>query len=128
MLPVSELTPEQLEIRRADGRKAMAAWRKRQPREKIVALNNAHTVKRYGITVADYNRMLVEQNGVCKVCRRHETKKTNKGTVRRLSIDHCHDTGKVRGLLCHTCNVAIGYAGNDPARLRAAADYLERSK
>jgi hypothetical protein len=82
--------------------------------------------KSYGITVDDYDRMLVAQNGVCAVCRRHETVRRN-NTLRRLSVDHDHETGRVRGLLCSKCNRGMGYYEDDPARLRAAADYLEKS-
>jgi Recombination endonuclease VII len=79
----------------------------------------------YGISVVEYDRMLVEQNGVCTICRRPETNTLN-GKVRRLSVDHCHKTDQIRGLLCAHCNRMLGMANDDPAILRAAADYLER--
>lgn len=53
----------------------------------------------------------------CEGCKGHD----------RIGIDHCHSTGKPRGLLCRTCNLAVSYAGDDPQRLRALADYLERT-
>lgn len=56
---------------------------------------------RYGITLIDYDNMLLEQNGGCKICGRHPKKY-------RLSIDHDHKTNKVRGLLCVSCNRALG--------------------
>lgn len=76
--------------------------------------------KAYGITVDEYEDMLAAQGERCLVCDRHESQSA-KG---RLHIDHCHETGKVRGLLCSNCNTALGLAGDDPARLVALAAYL----
>ena len=75
------------------------------------------TAKRYGITVDDYNQMLAEQNGACAICKCPPTTK-------RLAIDHCHTTGKVRGLLCGPCNVSLGQFRDDPRVLLEAAKYL----
>lgn len=61
--------------------------------------------------------MLLAQDGRCLICR-GEFGQT-------LPVDHCHRTGKVRGLLCHHCNRGIGLFGDDPERLRRAADYVE---
>jgi len=62
-----------------------------------------------GITIEQYNEMLKKQNGKCAICEQEETRKcgVTKGIL-RLSIDHCHKTNKVRGLLCHDCNTGIG--------------------
>jgi hypothetical protein len=72
----------------------------------------------YGITVAIYNSMIESQRGVCRIC----------GSVphagKRLNIDHAHRTGAIRGLLCHSCNSAIGMLRDDPNIADAAADYL----
>lgn len=63
--------------------------------------------KKYGITIHDYNRMLEEQSFSCKICQTsHEQFKT------KLAVDHCHTTGKVRGLLCTKCNLSVGYYEN----------------
>lgn len=51
----------------------------------------------------------------------------SRADVGALHLDHCHDTDKVRGMLCHGCNVGIGYFGNSPDKLRAAIIYLENS-
>lgn len=79
----------------------------------------------YGLTVAQYRRMLKEQGGVCAICRRKDSALNRQGRPRRLSVDHDHNTGEVRRLLCHYCNSLIGMAKSDPAILRAAAAYLE---
>jgi Recombination endonuclease VII len=74
----------------------------------------------YGITPADYDRMLRAQGGVCGICKRP--------SEFGLRVDHCHTTGRVRGLLCTQCNPGVGYFDDDPARLRAAAAYLEQGE
>jgi len=60
---------------------------------------------RYGITLADYDRMLLDQNGKCKICA--ADKAGNVGQC--FAVDHCHATGKVRGLLCIKCNARLGW-------------------
>lgn len=79
----------------------------------------------YGITPVDYAEMLDAQGGVCAICGEPETTKHKKGTVRQLSVDHNHKTGKVRGLLCHNCNCGIGRLKDDIEKLRKAIAYLE---
>jgi hypothetical protein len=70
----------------------------------------------YGITLADYWRMYKEQDGHCAIC----TKQMS------LVVDHNHQTGRVRGLLCGSCNRGIGYLGDDPIRLQRASEYLKQ--
>lgn len=83
---------------------------------------NAHWAYRlkhfYKITPEDYERMLTEQNGVCAICGQPP-----RGKMKRLSVDHNHTTGEVRGLLCITCNRVAGYLDNKPW-LAAASKYL----
>lgn len=80
--------------------------------------------RNFGITLEDYKRMLLEQNGVCAICLRPETS-VRWGKLQPLAVDHCHTTGKVRALLCNNCNVGIGTFGDDPERLMRAAAYLQ---
>lgn len=75
--------------------------------------------KKFGITMDDYERKLAEQGGVCQICKRACP------SGRRLAVDHNHDTGAVRSLLCGPCNRGIGMFGEDPDRLRIAISYLE---
>lgn len=77
----------------------------------------------YGITLEEYEEMLDRQRGVCAICGQPETSKY-KGVVKNLSVDHCHVTGEVRGLLCNNCNRAIGLLGDDLGRIWDAATYL----
>ena len=79
----------------------------------------------YGISLSDYERMSRQQNGVCAICRRPE-QSVRLGKRRILAVDHDHKTEAVRALLCHKCNSVLGYMDDDPMRLRAAADYLEK--
>jgi hypothetical protein len=75
---------------------------------------------RFGVSVEDYEAMLLLQGALCAICRRPEP------DGRRLSVDHCHKTGKVRGLLCFSCNTGLGKLGDDVGRLLACVRYLER--
>jgi hypothetical protein len=78
---------------------------------------------RYGITRSDYDRMLAEQGSRCAICRTDQP-----GSRQKLwSVDHCHASNRVRGLLCHRCNLGLGYFKDDPDRLRSAIVYLEAS-
>lgn len=74
-------------------------------------------LRKYGITLAQYDEMYAAQGGECAICAATSD--------RRLHVDHDHATGAVRSLLCTRCNPGIGYFMDDPALLRAAADYLE---
>ncbi len=71
---------------------------------------------KYGVTVEWYDETLRKQDGKCAICLQEPGS--------RLHVDHCHETGRVRGLLCFTCNSAIGKLGDDVERLRRAIKYL----
>lgn len=81
---------------------------------------------KYKINLLQYEEMFEAQNGVCKICEQPETAidKSTKAT-KALSVDHCHDTLKIRGLLCHRCNVGIGSLMHNPNLIRKAALYCE---
>ena len=92
-------------------------------RDKTYAKN---LMKDYGLTLDDYNQMLEEQNGVCKIC--HGTcTHSQRRVAGTLSVDHCHTTGKVRGLLCNKCNTALGFLNDDLQTVKRMVDYLEDS-
>lgn len=76
---------------------------------------------RYGITPEDYTDMFASQDGRCALCRNPELN-------RRLAVDHDHETGKVRALLCSRCNTALGHLRDDPALMIRAARYVVRHK
>jgi hypothetical protein len=77
---------------------------------------NRRYLAKYGVTIEWYEKQLLKQNGACAICLRPP-----KG---RLAIDHCHDTGRVRGLLCFDCNSGLGKFADDIVRLHRAAAYL----
>ncbi len=74
----------------------------------------------YGITQDQYNTMFDDQEGCCKCCGRHQTE-----FKRRLAVDHVHDTGVIRGLLCMHCNTGIGKLGDDLEGVMRAVRYLQ---
>lgn len=81
--------------------------------------------RKYDITVEFYLR-LITTYPVCCICGRSPEEAHSDGYP--LAIDHCHTSGKIRGLLCRHCNMALGQFEDRPERLRAAADYLEVSR
>jgi hypothetical protein len=85
-----------------------------------------HVKSRYGLSEDDYQNLFMAQDGKCAICGFEETEQTQ-GTVRRLNVDHNHQTGKVRGLLCNRCNSGLGQFDDDVARLKVAVTYLERA-
>jgi hypothetical protein len=80
---------------------------------------NFQLKRKYGITLAEYDTMLEQQEGCCKVCGTDEP-----GGQGRFHVDHNHTTGKVRGLLCSNCNTGIGKFKDSPTVLLKAAAYL----
>lgn len=104
---------------RARKQKSEVASRLRCRSRRLESMSASKLKKLYGITREEYAVMLASQGGQCAICR-----KTN--GAHRLAVDHCHATGRVRGLLCHGCNHVLGKMKDDPALLRAAAAYLER--
>jgi len=80
---------------------------------------------RFDIGLCDYERMLAEQNGVCAICLQPERSKQN-GRIIDLAVDHDHKTGRVRQLLCMTCNQMLGAINDNQELLQKAIDYLRR--
>lgn len=85
--------------------------RKRKSRDTMLKSN-------YGISIEQYEEILVSQQGVCWIC-----EKTN--GRRSLAVDHNHNTGQIRGLLCSKCNIALGYVDEDPDILEKMISYLK---
>lgn len=75
----------------------------------------------FGLSESDYFSMLNAQGGVCAICLGPQQ------AGKRMAVDHCHKTGKVRGLLCTMCNSAIGKLKDDPALIQRALDYLREN-
>lgn len=84
---------------------------------------NKQLRKRYGITLDQYNEMFNNQNGCCAICGKHQL-----NFKVSLCVDHCHLTGLVRGLLCSSCNRAIGYFQESLSNIENAVLYLKYAK
>lgn len=94
-----------------------AAWRAKNPERQ-----HATDIKRhYKLSIDQYNEMLTAQACGCKICGKQHDPSLKRG---RLYVDHCHDTGDVRGLLCGACNSAIGYFNHDVEIMRKAITYI----
>lgn len=81
--------------------------------------------KNYGVDLEWYNAQLAKQNGLCAICDQEETA-VIRGQRISLAVDHCHDTGTIRGLLCRACNNAIGGLRHDTGLLQRAIEYLQK--
>jgi len=96
-----------------------------QNREKVLANRRFRS---YGLSKDEYNEMLVNQGGSCAICKRKEWVRASiTDNVMALAVDHCHDSGNVRGLLCRACNLAIGYFEDNIESLDEAIKYLEQA-
>jgi hypothetical protein len=81
-----------------------------------------NNLKKYSLTPEEYYKLLEDQEGKCKICKSEESHRT--GTSYKLFVDHCHRTKKVRGLLCHHCNVGLGHFKDSVNLLETAKEYL----
>ena len=89
--------------------------------------NKAHRLRKFGLTEEVYEALKLKQNNCCAICKEMETHEKY-DRVCELSIDHDHDTGKVRGLLCNNCNRGLGFLGDDTETVIEAARYLLEHK
>lgn len=118
-------TPEQQAAKSA----YMRAYWKKNPdkyaifleKQKIKAYTTGKNLKQYGFTLDQYEVLNQSQNGKCKICGNRNRKS---GQSVRLAVDHDHVTGRIRGLLCNTCNRGLGMFRDDAGLLQTAADYL----
>lgn len=88
-----------------------------------ISSHKAKLKKEYGITPEKYKEMLEQHQHKCAICN-----KTAKDQEKRLSIDHCHTSGNIRGILCDVCNRGLGYFQDSIANLIKAIDYLKKHK
>ncbi len=98
------------------------AWQKANKERYDTAIDNASMIKRYGFSRSQYDALLSKQLGVCAICGSATVRRKN---GKRLIIDHMHDTGAVRGLLCHPCNIGLGSFSDNPETLQKAINYLK---
>lgn len=93
-----------------------AEYRKNNPG----SWRRAHLKRAYRMTLEEFNKLFQRQGNRCAIC----YSETHGG--RGWHVDHCHASGKIRGILCHPCNSTLGYAKEDVARLKACASYLRK--
>ena len=105
---------------RACYRAYSAEWVKKNPEKAALKSRRRTLMANFGLTIPEWDAMFVAQEGRCAVCRTDKV-----SGLGNFAVDHCHVTGKVRALLCGRCNTAMGMVGDDSARLRALADYLD---
>ena len=108
-------------------KKKVAANRKQYYELNKDKIRSRMLLKLYGIDSEEYDRLLQLQDGTCAICKQPETHKL-RGKIPPLSVDHNHDTGGVRGLLCNTCNRAIGFFHDDHKLLKEAAWYVNPNR
>ena len=116
----------------ACNRQRVKVWRRKNPEKRKLQLakegrkeytQNKHLRYSFGITLDEYKKKLVLQNNVCAICKQPETSLLA-GKVKRLAVDHCHVTGKIRGLLCTNCNLALGGFKDSPTIMLEAIKYI----
>lgn len=102
-------------------------WRENNPNagrirysKERAAVRERHLIRKYGISLAQYDMMLKAQDGKCAICKAPEIDQFKSV----FHVDHCHTTGRVRGLLCRGCNHILGTVKDNPETLQRAISYL----
>lgn len=103
---------EEFRLRKSHG----CIRRQRMCRSCFTAKKRAEKLNhRYNISLEDYDSLKTQQKAVCAICKKHK----------KLLVDHDHNTGVVRGLLCHSCNVALGFLDENPTFINNMLDYIK---
>lgn len=92
------------------------SWRINNPGKDAAHKRKNSLKRKYGLSEETYDYLLKKQNEKCAICM--------KTTQRKLDVDHCHETGQIRGLLCNPCNQAIGLLKHDPLIIKFALEYV----
>lgn len=101
---------------------------RRKSPEQLLKIEESKFKSAYGITWADRDQILESQDGKCAICGLVlSTEFGDRSRKNKAQLDHCHDTGKVRGILCKRCNMGIGYLDHSITRLLASIKYLQDS-
>ena len=90
-------------------------------------IRNITLLANFGLSKTDYDSMVTLQLGLCAICLRPETRLARGGDIQRLSVDHDHRIGKIRGLLCDACNLGIGHFREDHELIATAITYLKEA-
>ena len=127
---------EKIEAKRIRRRDSTRRWRARNPEQAKASVKKsaakryakdpdvnrkAALKRRYGMTLDQWNDMFAEQEGRCAICGIHA-----KDEKKQFVVDHCHHTGKIRALLCDSCNLGIGHLDDDINKVALALSYLKK--
>lgn len=96
------------------------AWHQKNREKHNLSVRRGELMRKFGLTLERYEEMRVAQEGLCAICRQPPSPK------RKLCVDHCHDSGVVRGLLCILCNAGIGSLKHNKTILESAISYLKK--
>ena len=125
--------PERMQWRRDNSSRSAArpankarANDRRRGTEREQLSRRKQRLRRYGLTIEQYDAMLADQQGLCALCGKPPSNPDGIGVAGRLHVDHDHETGRVRSLLCLNCNHGVGSFRDDPEVMRRAAEYVER--
>jgi hypothetical protein len=123
-------SPELVSGYQARCKACYAAWikvhRRASPEASRRAARKWTLRNRYGVSVHEYDEMVMAQCGTCAICGEFDSGRD--GESKRLAIHHDHETGRVVALLCTSCNWGMGQLGDDPASLRRAAELMEEAR
>lgn len=101
----------------------MTQWKRDNPHK----IREYSLLKDFGLTHDEYEKLWTQQSGLCAICNQPE-QALMWGKEMKLAVDHCHETGTIRGLLCANCNRGIGLLKDNPELLRRGADYIEKGR
>lgn len=103
-------------------KQCLNTWQKQYRENNPEKVKNSRIQRAFGLSLSAFNKMLAEQNGVCKICDKPEKE------GRALAIDHCHTTKKIRGLLCKECNLGLGKFKDEMTIVEKALNYLKENQ
>ena len=108
--------------------KARQKWSEKNPERAHLSQRQRNLKHRFGVDLEWYEEQFKKQNYSCAICESKTNKTAGDRQFWNFSVDHCHDSGKIRGILCNNCNRALGLFQDNFELLKKAADYLEETR
>lgn len=105
--------------------KARQKWSANNPERSHLSQRQRNLKHRFGVDLEWYEKQFKKQNYSCAICQTKTNKTVGDRQFWNFSVDHCHDSGKIRGILCNNCNRALGLFQDNPELLKKAASYVE---
>jgi len=105
--------------------KARQKWSANNPERSHLSQRQRNLKHRFGVDLEWYEKQFKKQNYSCAICETKTNKTVGDRQFWNFSVDHCHDSGKIRGILCNNCNRALGLFQDNPELLKKAASYVE---